>query len=316
MKWTHSLVIIIVFFTMSFPVESRIEEFDTSGSSIPLYEIHHGGPDKDGIPAIDKPLWGMIEDADFMKASDLVIGLKYNGVAKAYPIKILNWHEVVNDTIAGMPIVVTWCPLSHSAIVLERYRDLKTYSFGVSGLLHNNNLMLYDRETLSLWPQITHTAVTGASRSTTLAVVASRLIPWEDWKRENPTTLLLLPNTNEIRNYEIDPYEKYRQYPTVMFPMPEIDGRLEAKAIVLGVKIGERMRAYPLFEIKKDRFPINDTLNGKAIRVHSGNLNTAYATDEMNNLIPGALVYWFAWSAFYPETDVYKSPTAKKMGLP
>ena len=120
--------------------------FDLSAVTIPADEILQGGPPKDGIPAIMSPVFTAGEDADFINDDELVIGVVINNDARAYPIKILNWHEVVNDDFNGMPVAVTYCPLCGSGVVFDANIDGRQHQFGVSGLLYNSDVLLYDRQ--------------------------------------------------------------------------------------------------------------------------------------------------------------------------
>ena len=150
-----------------FPVYSHagLEKFQTDLSKkiIDLSELNPGGPGKDGIPSIDNPRFVSVQKAAvWLKGQEPVIALEFEAVAKAYPLQILMWHEIVNDVIAQMPVVVTFCPLCYSAIVFERRIDEEILSFGVSGYLRHSDLVMYDRETESLWQQFTGQALVGA----------------------------------------------------------------------------------------------------------------------------------------------------------
>ncbi|NIR48043.1 DUF3179 domain-containing protein, partial [candidate division KSB1 bacterium] len=135
--------------------------FDLSGSLIPPDEILAGGPPRDGIPAIDNPKFVSPSEADFLQPEDRVLGIDRNGVAKAYPIKIVNWHEIINDRFGDEAVVVTYCPLCGSGVAFSAEINAKATTFGVSGLLYNNDVLLYDRRTKSLWSQLMGKAVTG-----------------------------------------------------------------------------------------------------------------------------------------------------------
>jgi len=177
--------------------------WDFSKHNIPLNEISSGGPDKDGIPAIDRPRFVLAEQADkkFMKASDRVLGLVMNGKKKAYPIKILNWHEIVNDRIGGQPVVVTFCPLCGTGMVFDARIPGRELNFGVSGLLYQSDMLLYDRATESLWSQISARAIAGPSRGAKLRLVRSRLMTWKRWRSLHPHTTVVTRETGHRRNY-------------------------------------------------------------------------------------------------------------------
>lgn len=135
--------------------------FDVSCHAVPIEEIRSGGPPRDGIPALVNPVFVSAEKATFLRDGDRVLGLVGNRESKAYPIKILNWHELVNDWIDDHPILITYCPLCGTGIAFERQIDQNPVIFGVSGLLYQSDLLMYDRETESLWSQIAMKAIAG-----------------------------------------------------------------------------------------------------------------------------------------------------------
>jgi len=135
-------------------------------------QVFQGGPAKDGIPAIDRPEFINASDAYFLKADDRILGIKIDGIAKAYPISILNWHEIVNDSTGGAAYTITYCPLCGTGVAFNRDVNKRTLSFGVSGLLYNSDVLLYDRESESLWSQILGKAVTGNYKGTNLSMLA------------------------------------------------------------------------------------------------------------------------------------------------
>ena len=165
--------------------------FNLSDLTIPFREIKQGGPPKDGIPAINHPRFESASNATFLKPNDLIIGVEINSIAKAYPVKILNWHEIVNDEISARPVVVTYCPLCRSGLVFNARVMGSTYTFGVSGLLYNSDVLLYDRETRSLWSQLMGASVAGTNSGKTLEVITSQMVTWAEWKERYPETLVL-----------------------------------------------------------------------------------------------------------------------------
>jgi hypothetical protein len=170
--------------------------FDTTRHSVPLSQILSGGPPKDGIPAIMAPRLVAASAATFLRGGDAVIGVTEAGVAKAYPVRILNWHEVVNDQIAGVPIVVTYCPLTASAVVYDRAPRGAPLTFGVSGRLYQSNVLIYDYQTESLWSQLKEEALTGSFTGTALRAFPSVVTTWADWQSTHPQTLVLSPDTS------------------------------------------------------------------------------------------------------------------------
>ncbi|MES9860025.1 MAG: DUF3179 domain-containing (seleno)protein, partial [Candidatus Thiodiazotropha sp. 4PDIVS1] len=144
----------LVLSDVSFTADIYKNGFDLSSASIKVSEVLSGGPPRDGIPAIDQPEFVSSDEADFLTPDDRILGVVRNGVAKAYPISILNWHEIVNDVFDDEPVVITFCPLCGTGMAFEAMIDRQTLTFGVSGLLYNSDVLLYDRHSESLWSQI------------------------------------------------------------------------------------------------------------------------------------------------------------------
>ena len=301
---TLFLFIALAWLTVSPGLEA--DEFDLSRHSIPVREILSGGPPKDGIPAILNPQFLQADRVTFMREDALVIGVVLNGDAKAYPIRILNWHEVVNDTIADQPVAITWCPLTQSAIAFDRRAGGHVKTFGVSGRLYNSNVLIYDRESESLWSQLEEAAVTGRLTGTALRPVQSQLVTWGTWRSLHPGTHVLSTVTGHRRNYQRDPYGRYLRDREPMFPVNHQDSRLPAKTKVLGIELNGIAKAYPLARPKGVARPLIDTLGGQTIQVHRGaDGASAFATDAEGHLLHGTVLYWFAWVAFHPQTLVY-----------
>lgn len=166
----------------------------------------HGGPGKDGIPSIDEPQFWSADDADaFLDGGDVVIGLYRDGVARAYPQRILVWHEIVNDRMAGKPVSVTYCPLTGTALGFERGDT----ELGVSGKLVNSNLVMYDRATGSEYPQILAAGIAGPAAGRGLDELRVIWTTWDRWRSRHPETEVLSTDTGHIRNYRRDPYGRY-----------------------------------------------------------------------------------------------------------
>lgn len=276
-------------------------------SLIPPEDILSGGPPKDGIPALLEPGFVSGNDATFLMDEDNVIGVVINGESKAYPIKILNWHEVVNDTVGGQPVIVTFCPLTQSALVFGRIIEGEALTFGVSGRLYKSNVLMYDHATESLWSQLLGKAVTGPKAGTVLEVYPSFRRSWSRWKQFHPATLVLSDQTGYSRNYDLDPYKGYYRIGTIWFPVGDVRTDLSPKARVLGVDIGPASKAYPLELLKQSSGILNDTIGQKAVQITvdpSGEVTDVQMAD--GSALSHVFVYWFAWQAFHPETDVYR----------
>ncbi|MBC8287793.1 MAG: DUF3179 domain-containing protein [Nitrospinae bacterium] len=280
--------------------------FDTSRHSIPIDDIYDGGPGKDGIPAILKPKFISVEEADktLLKKNDRILGYVYNGQAKAYPIKILNWHEIVNDRVGGASRVVTYCPLCGTGMVFDTQG--RNLTFGVSGLLYQSDMLLYDHQTESLWSQIKSEAVTGNLTGARLKLLPSTHTNWASWKAMHPETRVLSDNTGYRRDYDRDPYQGYETSERLMFGVSAKSRKYPPKEKVIGVKLGEVTKAYPFSELNKVDSPVKDVLDKRPIQIfYDRKSRTAVIRDENNREIPSVVGFWFAWVVFHPETRVF-----------
>jgi hypothetical protein len=281
--------------------------FDLTGALIPESQIFKGGPDKDGIPAIDKPKFLSVRKARFMKNDDRILGIDIAGIKKAYPIKILNWHEVVNDRVGREKFSITYCPLCGTGMAFSARVENMQLDFGVSGLLYNSDVLLYDRQTDSLWSQIMQQAISGKYKGARLKSIPLTHTTWSDWKKKHPDTKVLSTRTGSVRNYNKNPYKDYATSEHLFFPVhtkaPEI---YHPKERVLGVEIDGAFKAYPFIELNKNgKTLFTDRLNNKELSIHwdqEHQTGTIYL-DEKN--ITTTQSFWFAWFAFHPETLVY-----------
>lgn len=282
--------------------------FEMTNLDIPLTEIFQAGPGKDGIPSLEIPRFTHGERADFLKAEDVVIGIVHNGVAKAYPLRIMNYHEVINDQFGEEPVVVTYSPLTASAAAFSANIDGKVHTFGVSGLLYNNNLLLYDWESESLWSQMKAQAVTGKDSGKPLENVVTTTATWASWIAQYPETKVLSPRTGYKRNYDIDPYAIFGpDSRRLMFPVARRDKKLPLKEQVLGLNYRGVSRAYPLALLRNTaNKPLEDNLNGLKVSIRYDVAAKAIkVTDESGRNVPAMTCYWYAWSSIFPETDIH-----------
>ncbi|GAB4466849.1 MAG: hypothetical protein OHK0044_07130 [Burkholderiaceae bacterium] len=293
------------------PDPASYNGFDVSDALIPLHAIERGGPPKDGIPAIDRPKF-TDGSAAGLRADDRVLGLVHNGVTKAYPVRILNWHEVVNDRFGDAPVAVTYCPLCGTGIAFDARHDGQPLNFGVSGLLYNSDVLLYDRGTESLWSQLRQQAVTGRLKGARLNVLPLEHTTWADWQARHPTTLVLSTDTGFARDYWHDPYAGYDRVQRLLFSVEHRDERLAAKEWVLGIAIGDARKAYPfsvLSRIARERaHELRDTVGGQVIYVrYDPQHRSAQALDAQRRPLPAVTAFWFAWVAFNPNSEVYRA---------
>jgi hypothetical protein len=182
---------------------------DFAKTAVDFSEILSGGPPKDGIPSIDDPKFAAVSAITDLAATEPVVGLTVNGDARAYPLRILTWHEIVNDVVGGVPVIVTYCPLCNSAIVYDRRVDGRAVEFGTTGKLRHSDLVMYDRETESWWQQFLGEAIIGVRAGTRLTALPARLESWEKFKSRHPDGQVLIPDNPEMRAYGANPYVGY-----------------------------------------------------------------------------------------------------------
>ena len=235
---------------------------------IPLDDIRSGGPPKDGIPSIDQPQFAGSDAWETLAYDDelLVLGLEVNGKRRAYPFQIMVWHELVNDTVEGVPILASYCPLCGSAIAfvreIETDEGVIPVEFGVSGKLYNSDLLMYDRKTDSYWSQLTGTAVVGEQAGARLDVYPSELMTWADWKAAYPDSEVLTRTTGHNRDYDNLPYQGYDESASIWFPVTATDDRLHEKTRVTGVELSFTDFGAYADEMVVEHGPVNNTFGG------------------------------------------------------
>jgi len=285
--------------------------FDLSRASINPKQILSGGPDRDGIPAIDHPEFIPVKEVDYLRDKDIVIGLVRGNIAHAYPTRILIWHEIVNDVIANDAVAITYCPLCGTAMVFDRTIDGKTRTFGVSGLLYQSDVLMYDRESESLWSQLARQAVSGPAVGQKLNWLPSQYMTWKAWHRKYPDSLVLSLNTGYRRNYQAEAYASYFASDNTMFPVPYSRTELAKKAWVLGIIVNGKAKAYAIDDLSaKHRHGenvISDTINRTTLTVrYDAAKKSPHVTGPDGKTIPAVITFWFAWQAFYPDTQLWK----------
>ena len=217
-------------------------------------EIISGGPPPDGIPPIDNPHFISVADAgDMFEAAEAVVALEINGDARAYPVQVMIWHEIVNDTVGGVPVSITYCPLCNSAVTYDRRINGVETTFGTSGRLFASALVMYDRATESLWTHFDGKAVVGLLTGTQLESISSPLTSWEDFRAAYPNGQVLDPTTTGFsRRYGTNPYVGYDNEATEPFLfLGIVDDRAVAKQRVVGVSIGDEATAFTLDAISE-----------------------------------------------------------------
>lgn len=218
-------------------------------------EIISGGPPPDGIPPIDDPQFVPVVEADaWLTDRDPVVYLEIGTDVHAYPVQVLIWHEIVNDTVGGVPVSVTYCPLCNSAVSYQRTIDGVETTFGTSGRLYASALVMYDRATESLWTHFDGRAVVGVLTGRILDPLPSPLLAWSEFAAAFPDALVLDRDaTGFERPYGENPYAGYDNPESTPFLFQgDVDDRARAKQRVVGVAIGDSARAWTLEAISGD----------------------------------------------------------------
>lgn len=283
-------------------------------SEIHLDLIREGGPGIDGIPSIDRPLFETVDQASAWLPDDSIGMLVSSGSStKYYPFQILVWHEIVNDEIEGQPIMVTYCPLCKTGIVFSRIVNGSVLTFGVSGKLYENNLLMYNKNggPTSLWSQVHGRAVVGALIGQELEILPQLHVRWGDIKRQfsaSGNVQVLSRQTGFVRDYANEPYGDYYSSPKTLYPLKIRDPRLDDKTEMLALIINGHAKAYPLKEALAVA-PFTDILGGKRIRIErDSELHSLIAIDdETNELLPAIESFWFAWVVAHPDTELWRA---------
>lgn len=266
-RWVPVVSLILI--TLSSCVVAPVEgPFSTGGHLV------SGGVGPDGIRALNNPprIAGADMTPEILDPSELVEGVVINGEAMAFPVKLLNWHEIINDTVGGLPLLLSYCPLTGTGIGFDRRLSTGEAQFGVSGLLCDNNLVMFDRTTTSLWPQMDFNSVRGDLMGEELEQIQVFEMPWGKWLELHPDTgVVSLASLGSTIDYDRYPYGTYFTSSRVMFPLRDaLDTRLHAKARVLGIKAGGEAKAYPLTDLTGP--VVNDVIGGEPVVVlgHGG----------------------------------------------
>jgi hypothetical protein len=312
------------------PVEDE-PGFDTSGwstdferHSVSFGEFSSGGPGKDGIPAIDTPRFLAVSETDFLEAREPVVQLELNGEARAYPLQILIWHEIVNDTVRGTPVTVTFCPLCNTTIVFDRRLGGRVLDFGTTGNLRNSDLVMYDRQTESWWQQFGGEAIVGKLTGKELRQLPASIVAWEDFRRAHPEGKVLSRDTGFGRPYGENPYSGYDSVDSSpFFPVENLDDdRLPPKERVVFIERGGEQVVVPFSALVEAR-TIKLEVAGEELEVtwrpgtrsalDSGSIasgrdvgTAAVRSRETGELVVFDLPFWFAVAAFAPDAEIVR----------
>ncbi|HYZ26526.1 MAG TPA: DUF3179 domain-containing protein [Geminicoccaceae bacterium] len=298
------------------PAQWRLEwpETDFTKHSVAFDEIMSGGPPKDGIPSIDDPAFVPVAEAD-LPDTEPVIGLIIEGEAKAYPLRILIWHEIVNDVVGGMPVAITYCPLCNTGIVFDRRIGDRTLEFGTTGKLRNSDLVMYDRTTESWWQQFLGEAIVGELTGAELAMLPSRLESFANFKERAPEGRVQVTGGGLTRAYGANPYAGYDSAPAPFLyhgPLPE-----DIAPLARVVRVGDQAWSLDLvrdkapFEVGDLRFTWEpgqtSALDSDTIAegVDVGNVLVERRTADGWEDAVYSVDFAFAFHAFYPEGAIH-----------
>ncbi len=234
-------------------------------------QVLSGGPPPDGIPPIDEPTFETASEIEWLSETEPVLSLTVGGETRAYPIQVMTWHEIVNDTVGGVPVAVTYCPLCNSGVAFEREAAGRLLSFGTSGRLYADNLVMYDRQTETLWPQLTGLASIGVLTGEQLTAIPMGPVDWASFRDAHPEALVLSRETGFDRPYGKNPYEGYDNPETPpLFDLPgPLDDRLTVKTRVVGLDLGGEQLAITRDRLARERV-VHLTLGGQdLVAVHA-----------------------------------------------
>jgi len=245
------------------------QEFSTDFNvhSVPYSQILSGGPRKDGIPAVDDPKFVSVTEADeWLKPVEPIVFVQVGEETRAYPIQILMWHEIVNDTVNDLPLTVTFCPLCNTAIAFQRMIDDRILDFGTTGRLRYSNLIMYDRQTETWWQQANGEAIAGELTGKLLDFYPATIIAWEDFKINYPQGKVLSRETGNSRSYGNNPYAGYDNVNSspFLYDGPLTPDKLLPMTRVITVDLDDEAVAYP-YDVLEDKKVINDRVAGHEI---------------------------------------------------
>lgn len=323
----RAFLALVLLLGMSLPLYANPEVWRREGWSktdfakrlIKWHEIASGGPPKDGIPAIDSPKFRSVNAERSIEAQEAVVGLAINGDARAYPIRILIWHEIVNDSVGGVPVAITYCPLCNSAVVFERRSEAGLLTFGTTGKLRNSDLVMYDRQTESWWQQFTGQSIVGQLTGQKLKMIPARLESFALFKNRHPDGRVLIPTEPSFRDYGRNPYEGYDTSKIPFLYRGEFPEGINPMARVVAIREGGTASAVTLELLRRQReIGIGDVVlswkSGQASALDKksvgggrdvGNV-VAQRKDAQgrNEDVPYDVTFAFAFNAFHPSSAI------------
>lgn len=285
-----------------FGFENKGLKTNTAKTSIPLEKVLDGGPGKDGIPALMNPKFTSVKEAEKNIPVDIDgMVVSVGNVTKFYPFSIMVWHEIVNDTINGKPLVITFCPLCGSSVAFEAEANGKAEQFGVSGKLYESNLLMYDKSTESLWSQSIGTAVVGDRTEEKLTVYNSQLMTFGDFKNKWPNGQVLSIDTGHNRDYSFYPYRDYNDNEDIFFPISVKDNRFPVKEIMYVVNAYDKSVAFPVKQLSSSVVSVAVGDNKVTATLIDGEV---VVKDALGKILPGYNEMWFSWATQHQKDGV------------
>ncbi|MBB63815.1 MAG: hypothetical protein CMO81_02000 [Waddliaceae bacterium] len=315
MRYT-TILFLTSFLSLSFLLQAMDHNgFDLSKRVVEMNEIVDGGPERDSVPALTLPRFISTKEANNLYSlDDEAIIVNVAGIQKAYPIRILNWHGVVNDHIAGKDIVVAYCPLSGAGLVFDLSSFQEKMDFGVSGLIYQSAMLLYDKQSESLWSHLAKKAIAGPHAGRPLTLLPSSQKKLRNYLLENPNTQVLKApeDPSILRGYSVNPYAGYDQDQNVYFPIEVADNSVPAKTRSLLVLYRKDALIIPIDRLdpraRKTRVSIGKRLVDISYDAKSGEISGDAGYSPVR-FISG---YWFALRTFYPKARVFTGDSSSK----
>jgi len=315
--FSRNVIAVLILLTIAMPASAQRtydidivrETFgfnDNTLKTVDLDDLNQGCPQRDCIPSIDDPKYLAVEQAAHVADQDVVLAISYQGQHRAWPARILDHHEIVNDVIGETPMAITWCPLCGSAVGVVREIDGQVTEFGVSGVLYNSDLVFYDRTTETLWDQIIAEGIVGPLTGRKLELIPITMTRWGKWKAAHPDTDVLSTDTGFDFDYAEDAYGKYRDDAGLMFPVARTSDAIHPKSVVFGFDLNDRKIAFTA-SLLEEAAPIEQELAGQTFDVTlAGDGEVKMTNRESGEEYAPVRLYWFAWYTFHPDTELVR----------
>jgi hypothetical protein len=283
--------------------------FSLDGLEVPRELVVPAASRRDPVASLDGPGFAAAQDAPWVAAANPVIGVAFAGEARAYPVHLLEYHPLVNDQIGGTPVVVGFDPITATGRAYQRTLSGRVLEFGLSGLAYNAGLLLYDRETKSLWSLFEGRAIAGPLAGQRLTPIRVRQEHMATWLARHPSTRVLKRPEPQRIDYRYSPFKAYWLDEKIPYPVRDRDESFHAKEVVLGVEVGGSARAYLGSRLAAAGLQVEDEVQGKKIRIDYDPDEAVFVWDAPEG-VAVTDAYWFAWKAFHPDTEIWSAPAS------